>query len=449
MPQPHLTHRLPGLVGALLASAVLLSRPALADNLLDDYLAATRHEPTFAAAQMQSQNMRVDARAAAAAYLPRAGVSLSQDAYDNATRRTVRLVQPVFSADRWLNVQESTPREAIAEHLQALSRYNLAGRVFSAVRDYTAAREKLTLYEGNLTALQAQHESARMAHQLGQGTITDVLDTQVRVAQARALIQRAGAELDTARRQYANVTGHMPSTGAYPLSTRHLPAQALPALEDQIAKVMQAHPGMLAERRATEISAISARRARAQFMPSVNATWQRSQTGSNTPNTINGMVLSLDVPLQYSSRYAFDTADNNLVAQQQKERATEAELTLETQRMHALAQAAQQEVSISREAIEAAEMGLAANEQSFDGGVRTKLDVLNALQALLSAKEAHLSAQLVLAESLLGLRLLAASDIPATLQHIQQLFFGPVLCHAGDTSPPTGADSAARRTGCR
>lgn len=410
---------------ALPLALTLSALSAQASNLLDDYIAATRHEPHFAAAQMQSQNMRVDARIAGTAYLPRAGLSLSQDAYDNATRRTLRVVQPLFSADRWLNLKESTPRDAIAEHLEAIARYGLVSRVFAAVRDYAAAREKLSLYEANLQALQAQHDSAKLAFQLGQGTVTDVLDTQVRLAQARAQIERTRAELDTTRRQYANVTGRPPAAGAYPMSPRRVPPLQLPALEDQIDKVLHANPGMQAERRATELSALSARRARAQFMPSVNATWQRSQSASNTATTINGVVLSLDVPIQYSTQYAFETADNNHIAQQQKERATEAELTLETQRIHALAVAAQQEVDISREAIEAAQLGLAANQQSFEGGVRTKIDVLNALQALLSAREAHLSAQLVLAESLLGLQLLAASDIPSTLQHIQQLFFGP------------------------
>lgn len=428
---------------AALACALMLAAATHASTLPDDYLAATRHEPNFAAAQMQSQNMRVDARIAGTAYLPRADVSLSQDAYDNATRRTLRLVQPLFSADRWLNLQESTPRDAIAEHLEAMARYHLATRVFNAVRDHTSAREKLRLYQSNLSALQAQHESAKLAQQLGQGTVTDVLDTQVRLAHARAQIERTRAELETTRRQYANVTGRPPAPDAYPLQPRALPALQLPALEEHITKVLQAHPGMQAERRATELSAISARRARAQFLPSVNATWQRSQSASNSPNTINGLVLSLDVPIQYSTQYAFQTADNNLIAQQQKERATEADITLETQRIHALALAAQQEVDISHQAIEAAELGLAANEQSFEGGVRTKLDVLNALQALLTAREAHLSAQLVLAESLLGLQLLAGSDIATTLQQIQQLFFAPAPCHEAD---PQGS---ARRPACR
>lgn len=422
---PRLVAQVQALALALPLAVGLPATSALASNLHEDYLAAVRHEPNFAAEQMQSQNMLHDARQAAAAYYPRASLSYSQDAYDNKTRRTARIVQPIVSADRWLNVQESEPRKAIAGHLQSLARYSLANRVFGAVRDLASAREKLSLHEANLTALQAQAESARQAFELGQGTITDVLDTQVRVAQARAQIQRLQAELETSRRQYANVTGHLPAAGAYPMSARLVTPAPLPSLDELLQTVLQANPGLQAQRQATELSAIGARRARAQFLPSVNATWQRSQTGNNDPTSLSGVVISMDLPLQYGSQFALEMADNNLLAQQQKERATQAQLTLDTQRLHAQAQAALQEVQISREAIDAAQLSLSANEQSFEGGVRSKIDVLNALQALLVAREAHLMAQLVLAESLLGLQLLTANDIPAALQQIQALFFVP------------------------
>lgn len=404
-------------------SALLLSLPVSASNLLDDYVAATRHEPNFAAAQMQSQNMLLDARLAAAAYYPRANLSLSQDSFDNATRRTARIIQPIVSADRWLNVKESGPREKIAGHLDTMARYSLAKQVFGAVRDLAAVREKLSLNQANLTALQAQSDSAQMAHKLGQGTITDVLDTQVRVAQARGQIQRIQADLETARHAYANITGYLPAPNAYPLAPRKMDdVQVLP-VEQLIEQVLQTNPGLQAQRKATELSAISARRARAQYLPTVNAIWQRSQTTSNNVNNISGVVISFDMPLQYGSQFSMEAADNNLVAQQQKERAVQSELTLETQRLHALALATQQEVQISRDAIDAAQMSLSANQQSFQGGVRSKIDVLNALQALLTAREAHLGAQLVLAESLLGLQLLSSSEIPGALKSIHQQFF--------------------------
>ena len=412
------------LVHAGLVLALAAGGSAQARHLLEDFEAALRHEPTFAAAQMQTRNMRIDANVASAAYYPRASISLSQDANDNSTRRTARVVQPIVSADRWLTTREATPRESMANQLDAQSRIELANRVFGAVRDLALSREKLALYQANLQSLEAQNQSAVMASQLGQGTITDVLDTQLRLAQARSQILRLQAEHEAARRAYASITGYLPARDVYPLSPRKLDEFTLPPLQELIDQTLQTNPRMQLERQAPQLTSIQARRARAQFLPSLNATWQRSQT-ANATNNLSGVVLSLELPLQYSSVYAFESADNNLLAQQQKERATSEGLQLDVQRLHALAVAAQQEVAITREGMDAAALSVTATEQSFAGGVRSKLDVLNALQAELSAREAHLTAQMNLAQTLLTLRLLAAHDIPTVLADLQrQLFDG-------------------------
>ena len=55
--------------------------------------------------------------------------------------------------------------------------------------------------------------------------------------------------------------------------------------------------------------------------------------------------------------------------------------------------------------------------------MRSKLDVLNALQQQLAAREAHLSAQLQLADHLLALQLLSAQDVPTVLGGLQQQLF--------------------------
>ena len=408
-----------------LAAGLLCAGAAQARNLADDFRAAQQHEPGFAAAQMAAQNQRIEAQVAASAYYPRAGISLSQDATDNSTRRTLRLTQPVLSAERWLTTREAGPREQLAELQLGQARIDLAARLFAAVREVSLSRERLQLNRSNLQALQAQRESAEMAFRLGQGTVTDVLDTRLRLAQAAAQITRLQAEHDSARRLYASLTGYLPAADAYPLrplQPGRLPSLPLPDLPTLIEQSLQTNPRLQSERQTTRLSALQARRARAQFLPSVNATVQRSQTGT-TRTEQNGLVISFDLPLQYSSRYAFESADNALIGQQQRERATQESLQLELQRQHAHAQAALQEVQITLEAIDAAALSVQANEQSFAGGVRSKLDVLNALQAELTAREAHLSAQMTLAHAQLSLRLLAGHDIADVLTQLQQQLF--------------------------
>ena len=410
-----------GLVTSLLA---LLGHSAHAQNLLADYTAAMANDPSFNSALAQTRNLRIDAKIAGAAYYPRAGISLSQDSTDNSTRRTARITQPLFSADRWLTRQEAAPRESLADLLDNQAHTELANRVFGAVRQLALSREKLSLSQSNLKALQAQSQSAEMFYQVGQGTITDVLDTQLRVSQLRAQILRNQADHDTARRLYASITGQLPAANAYPLTPRQLDALKVPPLEHSIQHSLQSNAVLLAEKQNTQLSELGAKRARAQFAPSLNANWQRSQTKTGTTEQ-NGLVISFDLPLSYGSAYAFEAADNKLLSQRQKERATQDSLLLDIQRLHAHALASQQEVQLTQEGIEAAELSLSANQQSFEGGVRSQLDVLNALQAVYTAREAHLVAQLTLAHSVLSLELLAAPDIPALLTHLQTHLFTP------------------------
>lgn len=411
---------------AALAAALALSLASASGhtaNLVDDYLAATRVDPTYTAKQFDGQNLRIEAQIASGAYYPRAGVSFSQGDSDSGTRRTFRVTQPILDAGRWLTRQEAAPKEALAEQLDIQARLELAVRVFNSVRALAAAREKLALNESNLTALQAQASSARLALQVGQGTVTDVLDTQLRVAQARAGIQRLRADLLAAERQYASLTGYAPAPGSYPLQPRNLAQLRIPPLSELITQSLAANPALQAQRLGTQLSQLEARRARAQFLPSLNATVQRSRASSGTTTSINGVVLSFDLPLQHSSIYTLQTADNKLLAQQAQERSTQEQLLLELQRLHAQALAAQEEVAITRDAIDAAQASVAANEKSFEGGVRSKLDVLNALQQQLAAREAHLSAQLQLADHLLALQLLSAQDVPTVLGGLQQQLF--------------------------
>jgi outer membrane protein TolC len=428
--------RLHPLAAVLCAAWLALCTSAQAANLVDDFQAALQQDPAYSAKQFGSQNLRIEAQVAAGAYYPRAGVSFSQGDSDSGTRRTYRITQPIVDANRWLTRQEAAPKEALANHMDTQARLELAVRVFQSVRALANAREKLALNEANLTSLQAQASSAKLALDVGQGTITDVLDTQLRVTQARAVIQRLKADLQAAQRQYATLTGYAPAPGAYPLQPRTLAQLNVPPLSDVVTQSLDLNPALQAQRLNTQLSQIEARRARAQFLPSLNATLQRSRTSTGTTSSIDGVVISFDMPLQYSSLFAFQTADNKLLAQQAQERATHDQLLLELQRIHALTLAAQEEVAITREAIDAAQASVRANEQSFEGGVRSKIDVLNALQSLLVARETHLSAQLQLAENLLTLRLLAAQDIPSVLGTLQQQLFASAPASASAHDKP-------------
>ena len=283
-------------------------------------------------------------------------------------------------------------------------------------------KEKLTLNIKSLSALETQAQSARRAYELGMGTITDLRDTEVRLAQVRSqsfVLQAASA---AAERQYAALVGHASSVAAYTLKTKLSPFN-LPPLDDFMQRAEQRSPALRSNAVSITLAEISKQKIRAALMPSVNAFVQRSQIGGMPAVSNSGIALRMDIPIQAGSFFKGAAADLELNKAQENERNTRQKIRLDVERFYNQLEAVQSELLVRAEAIKASELSLDANEQSFKGGVRTKLDVLNALQAVFQARADYASAQLRLGETFLELLTVSATDADAALTQINDMLF--------------------------
>jgi protease secretion system outer membrane protein len=407
----------------VLLAGLFAAHSALANNLFDDYQSARKNDATFAASFADYETGRIQARTASTAYYPQANFSRTQLPNESGSRQTFTISQPILNADRWLSLQEAEPRNALADVGLQKNQFELAHRLFSVVSALSASREKLLLNQTNIDALQAQTDSAQRAFQLGMGTVTDVYDAQVRLAQARSQSLILRSTLQAATRQYETIVGTRPQLDSYILAN-NMSALKLPALETFMDQARSINPSIRASEIGTLIGEITRKRAKAVFLPSLNASVQRSQFGDNTI-TSSGITLRLDIPLDMSSYSRIETADLALQKLKDTERAVKQQVELDIQRLHSDVQASLSEIAIRLEAIKAAELSVNANEQSFKGGVRSALDVLNALQALHQTKNDYVTALLQLGERLLNLQITAAVDIDLALKQVQTQLFKP------------------------
>lgn len=419
-----MTHPTGGIEKTLLSAVILLAFPTIlnAQNLLKDFEKSRDFDPTFAAARIENQSGQLDAKIASMAFYPSARTSLSQLDNENSDRTTISITQPILSYEKWLTLKEVDPKLALAGAKLEQSQYDLAQRLFKAVYTLVDAREKLALNDNSMTALQAQALSARSAFELGMGTVTDVRDTEVRLAQVRSqsfVLQAANA---AAERQYMALVGHPPSINAYILKFR-LNAFDLPPIQDFMARAEQRSPALRSNTVSITLAEIAKRKTLSAFFPSVNAFVQRSQLGSNPATVNSGVGLRMDIPIQANSFFKGTSADLDLNKAQELERNTRQQIKLDVERFYNQLQAVQSELAVRVEAIKASELSLDANEQSFKGGVRTKLDVLNALQALYQARADYASAQLRLGEAYLSLLTVSATDAHESLKQIDDLLF--------------------------
>jgi outer membrane protein TolC len=150
---------------------------------------------------------------------------------------------------------------------------------------------------------------------------------------------------------------------------------------------------------------------------------QRSQIGRNPALSNSGIALRMDIPIQAGSFFKGAAADLDLNKAQENERNTRQQIRLDVERFYNQLEAIQSELLVRDEAIKASELSLNANEQSFKGGVRTKPDVLNALQAVFQARADYASSQLRLGETFLSLLTVSAADADAALTQINDMLF--------------------------
>jgi protease secretion system outer membrane protein len=394
---------------------------AEAADLLADYQRARHTDAVFSAAKADYETGRIQSQMAGAAYYPQATLSQTQLPNEDSDRQTITVSQPVVNVDRWLSLQEKNPRSAMAETVLVKSQYDLALRLLKVVSALSESREKLLLNKSALEALQAQMASAQRAYELGRGTITDVYDSKVRLAQARSQTLTFQSALQAAQRQYENMVGEPPQPASYTLNKAGVELK-MPSLQEFMNQARRGNPNIRARELASTVGDITRKRVRAVFLPSINATVQRSSL-NGTSTTSSGIALRLDLPLDMTSYLKLKTSDLDQQKLLDQERDTKEQVILDIQRLYSEVQSSMSEVAIRRDAIAAAEQSVSANEQSFTGGVRTKIDVLNALQSLPETESDYITTLLQLGERLLNLQVSSAVNIELALQQVQAQLF--------------------------
>jgi protease secretion system outer membrane protein len=105
-----------------------------------------------------------------------------------------------------------------------------------------------------------------------------------------------------------------------------------------------------------------------------------------------------------------EAAEGNVIKAKETLRETESKVRLEADRLSALVASGMEALRIQREAIASAELSVEANRQSYQGGVRTAVDVINAIQTAYQVKSEYVGLATAQAENILSLVLLAATD---------------------------------------
>lgn len=392
------------LLGLLLGGAAM---PVGAQSFEEAVTAARRADGQYGAAQAGAQSRRAQARTAASAYLPYANASYNQQDTSAGARstRSVSLTQPILSYDRWLTMQQADPLQALAavEALQADNELIL--RVFSAMAEVVRLREQLRTLQAQAEGFDEQLRRANRMRELGQGTVTEVSDFETRVAAARASRISLANSLQVAERTFTQLTGLRADTASMSVQPS-TPWPDPPGLDALAAFARDGAVGAVQARLNVDLARIAARRVNARYLPEVSAQALHYQSSLYGSSNRTGVLLSLSTPLAAATYFEHQRAALQLTQAEESLRYAQDSATTEASRLWASRQALREEAAVRQQAVASARLSVEANVRSYQGGVKSNIDVISAYQALSDAEMALVTTRLQLAETELRLHLL-------------------------------------------
>ena len=393
---------------ATLAGAVALVQAAGAQNLPRDFETALTFDPAYQSAKADFEVGQRNVKQSRSVFYPEATFNTQRLATDTGNRTTVSVTQPLLDAQRWMTLVQAAPQQLLAEVNLQVKLQDLAVRLVKAGNAVVVANENIKLNASKMEALDQQALAAKRKQQLGQGTVTDLRDIEVKASQAKAQQISFKTQLQNALKQYEAITGVLPQANQFVLPTTHA-AYGIKALADYTEQALRAGPNVLAARYNVEIAEFEVKKIKASFLPAVQAQYAYSEaSGVTTTNTYWGIGMS--VPLKAGTFYGMDAAQATVVKTQESLRETESKVRLEADRLTALVSSGMEALRVQREAIAAAELSVEANRQSYQGGVRTAVDVINALQTVYQVKSEYVGLATAQSENILSLILLAATN---------------------------------------
>jgi protease secretion system outer membrane protein len=195
---------------------------------------------------------------------------------------------------------------------------------------------------------------------------------------------------------------------------------ALDKLERYLDDGQGTNPSLVTARQQERLAQIAGQRSKAALLPTVSAIAQKSESAGVTTNYFG---FSLNFPLQGQSIIQVISAGAQVERASELRRDNEQKLKVDIERLRELVDSGQQELSIRKEAILAAELAVQANLKSQQGGIRTSVDVLNAIQSVADVRNEYTSTAATLAENYLSLLLQSAVTPADALEKVQLAVF--------------------------
>ncbi|SDU31700.1 TolC family outer membrane protein [Pseudomonas yamanorum] len=383
-------------------------------GLLDAYDLALRNDPTFQAAIQEREAGEENRIIGRAGLLPNLSWSYNNSrnasevtqstALGNVTSdrdyrsyaSTLTLQQPLLDYEAYARYRQGAAQALFADERFRGKSQELAVRVLSAYSQALLAQERIELSRAQKRAYAERLQLNERLLKGGEGTRTDLLETQARLSLAQAEEIESLDTQDAALRELEAIVGEPLQIEELAPLTRQF---AIPPLEPNRFETwrdmaMANNPELKSQHHALDAAEYEVERKRAGHMPKVSLYASSRQTSSDSESSYNqkydtnSVGIQVSLPLFAGGSVSASTrqAANQLSQAQYELDAQTARTLIELRKQFNLNTSGAAKVRAYEMAVSSATALVTATKKSVTGGERVNLDVLDAEQQLFTAR---------------------------------------------------------------
>lgn len=399
--------------GALMAVFALQANESFAMSLVDAYEAALANDPTYQSAIHDNEAGQEYRALGRSNLLPNVGASYSKyknhaditqpnilgklstthPEYDSHSS-SVNLRQPLFSLDAYARYKQGNAQADYSDAVFSSKGQDLLQRLVGAYADAKFAEDQLALVTAQRDTLAEQRRVNERMFQKGEGTKTDVLETQARFDLAEAQLLESRNNLAAARNGLAAIVG-VDVNDLDQLRDDFKVKVLQPASFDEWKAIaMERNPDLIAQRYVVESTSQEINKQRAGHAPRLDFVASYSKGKSETLTTLNQdstnrtIGVQLNIPIYSGGSVSASTGQavaNHAKAKSDLDAKTK-QLMVELRKQYDAVISGASRIDALVKSVNSAQLLVQATEQSVKGGVRINLDVLNAQQQFYSAR---------------------------------------------------------------
>jgi protease secretion system outer membrane protein len=306
----------------------------------------------------------------------------------------VQVRQPLLNLDAVARYRQGKVQTEQSAALFESNTDQVALRVVGAYIDALFADDQVALAKVQRDVYLEQQKVNQRLFEKGEGTKTDMLETQARLDLAEAQLVEAQDNLVAMRNTLEGVIGTDPGPLDH-LSDTFRVAELKPAsFEEWRALALEHNPELAAAKLAVENARLEISKSRAGHMPRIDLVAAYSKGAAESLNTYNidsvNRTIGVQVNVPLYAGGAVSATSRQAVAGYERAKADldgrTSKVIVELRKAHSLVESSVRRIDALVKAVDSGQLLMKATEQSIKGGVRINLDLLNAQQQLYTSQ---------------------------------------------------------------